>query len=280
VALSDTDLVARALRDDHDAFAELVRRYQSPLRAWLRRLTGGDFARADDLAQETFLRAYRRLGSFRGTGKFSTWLFSIAYNEFRNDTRRRRDFVQLNEEMSETLITEQGGGAALGALADLNASHCRSVCPPPPDARKNATLLWLDCLNQYRQQLHHQTTSAALFAQPPVLDFTDPPLLSESSAGRLQVLKTHTRQVVTLSIVPWIARETIWLDPATDQVHGSADLRRLVAPGCTYGYDVLVGGRAQALCRGQPVRQIIALLAQSHVCLSASTVTDLGRRFC
>jgi len=38
----------------------LVRRHQSPLRAWLRRLTGGDFAAADDLAQETFLTAYRQ----------------------------------------------------------------------------------------------------------------------------------------------------------------------------------------------------------------------------
>jgi hypothetical protein len=95
----------------------------------------------------------------------------------------------------------------------------------------------------------------------------------------LQVLKTHTRQVVTLSIGPWIARETIWRDPATDQVHGSADLRRLVAPGCTYGYDVLVEVGRRLFVEAQPVRQIIALLAQSQVHWSASTVADLGRRF-
>jgi hypothetical protein len=67
------------------------------------------------------------------------------------------------------------------------------------------------------------------------LDFADPPLLSEPGASRLRVLKTHTRRVITLPIGPWIARETNWRDPATDQVYGSADLRRLVAPGCAYG---------------------------------------------
>jgi RNA polymerase sigma factor (sigma-70 family) len=121
VAASDTDLVVLALQEDHDAFAELVRRYQSPLRAWLRRLTDGDAARADDLAQETFLRAYRRLRSFRGKGKFSAWLFGIAYNGFRNDARRQRDFVQLSDELGEALVADDSGEAS-ETLADLNAA--------------------------------------------------------------------------------------------------------------------------------------------------------------
>jgi RNA polymerase sigma-70 factor (ECF subfamily) len=121
VAFSDTELAARALREDQEAFAELVRRYQSPLRAWLRRLAGGDEARADDLAQETFLRAYRRLGSFRGEGKFSAWLFAIAYNEFRNEIRRERGFVQLSDEVAEALIAPESGMPASDALADLDA---------------------------------------------------------------------------------------------------------------------------------------------------------------
>jgi len=95
----------------------------------------------------------------------------------------------------------------------------------------------------------------------------------------LQVLKTHRRQVTTLPIGPWIARETIWRDPATDQLYGSADLRRLVAPGCSYGYDVVVEVGRSLFVEAQPVRQVIAELAQRHVHLSASTVADLGRRF-
>lgn len=93
------------------------------------------------------------------------------------------------------------------------------------------------------------------------------------------MLKTHRRQGITLPIGPWIARETIWRNSATQQVSGSADLRRLVAPGCTYGYDVLVEVGRRLFVEAQSVRQIRAQLAQSQVCLSASTVTDLGRRF-
>ena len=56
----------------------------------LRRLTGGDEAWADDLAQETFLRAYRGLGRYRGDSKFSSWLYRIATNVYLSDRRKRR----------------------------------------------------------------------------------------------------------------------------------------------------------------------------------------------
>jgi hypothetical protein len=82
-----------------------------------------------------------------------------------------------------------------------------------------------------------------------------------------------------LSIGPWIARETIWRHPTTAQRSGSADLRRLVAPGWTYGYDVVEEVGRRLFVEAQSVRQIIQLLKQSHVLLSPSTVADLGRRF-
>lgn len=85
--------------------------------------------------------------------------------------------------------------------------------------------------------------------------------------------------MITLSIGPWIARETIWWNPATDEVYPSDVLRRLVAPGCTYGYDVVVAVGRALFVEAQPVRQIITHLAQRQVHLSASTVADLGRRF-
>ena len=85
--------------------------------------------------------------------------------------------------------------------------------------------------------------------------------------------------MVTLPIGQWIARETIWKDPATDRVYPSPSLRRLVAPGCTYGYDVVVYVGRALFIEAQPVRHIIPQLARRHVHLSASTVADLGRRF-
>ena len=142
-----------------------------------------------------------------------------------------------------------------------------------------APLLAGDTANVLAAVTCHQPVSKVRTGLPPVFDFVDPPLRSESSAGPWQVLKTHRRQVITLPIGPWIARETIWRNSATLQVCGSADLRRLVAPGCTYGYDVLVEVGRRLFVEAQSVRQIRAQLAQSQVCLSASTVTDLGRRF-
>ena len=132
-------------------------------------------------------------------------------------------------------------------------------------------------MNHYRQQLWEHTSSAGLFPQPPRLDFTLPPA---PIAGRtLPVLKTHTRRIVTLAIGEFIARETVWWDPLTERRYPSQALRRLVAPGSNFGYDVVVYvGRALFL-EALPVRQVIAQLAQRHVHLSASTVGALGRRF-
>jgi RNA polymerase sigma-70 factor (ECF subfamily) len=82
-ATSDASLIARVLaEDDRAAFAALVNRHQSGIRGLLRRLCGGDAALADDLGQETFVRAYRGLRRFRGAARLSTWLHRIAYNVF------------------------------------------------------------------------------------------------------------------------------------------------------------------------------------------------------
>jgi RNA polymerase sigma factor (sigma-70 family) len=103
VALTDADLVARVLLDDdHHAFAELVRNHQSSVRGLLRQLTRTDVALADDLAQETFLRAYKNLHSFRGEARFSTWLYRIAYNCFREEARKRKELVGIDEERLQT----------------------------------------------------------------------------------------------------------------------------------------------------------------------------------
>lgn len=101
--LNDADLVARVLLDDdHHAFAELVRNHQSTVRGLLRNLTRTDAALADDLAQETFLRAYKNIRSFRGEAKFSTWLYRIAYNCFREDARKRKELVGIDETQLES----------------------------------------------------------------------------------------------------------------------------------------------------------------------------------
>jgi len=84
------ELVARATNSaDKQAFALLVERHQSRIRQFLRRLTAGDWHSADDLAQDTFLLAYRKIHQFRATGSFNAWLHSIAWRLFLSWKRKQ-----------------------------------------------------------------------------------------------------------------------------------------------------------------------------------------------
>src|ERR1700757_357647 len=90
--VTDAQLIARAVvADDRHAFAELVKRHQSTVRACLRKLTAGNHALADDLSQETFVLAWRNLGSFRQEARFSTWLYRIATNCWLAHARKRKE---------------------------------------------------------------------------------------------------------------------------------------------------------------------------------------------
>jgi RNA polymerase sigma-70 factor (ECF subfamily) len=91
--LSDADLVAQCLDGRKDAFGELVRRYQDPVFNLAFRMTGNR-AEAEDLAQEAFLRAYRKLAQYRPEYAFRNWVMTICANQtknfFRRAVRRRR----------------------------------------------------------------------------------------------------------------------------------------------------------------------------------------------
>jgi RNA polymerase sigma-70 factor, ECF subfamily len=93
-ASSDADLILAVLeRGDRRAFGVLVERHQSRVRTVLRRLTRGDAGLADDLAQETFLLAWRNLKTFRFEARFSTWIYRIAFNAWQSEARKRREVL-------------------------------------------------------------------------------------------------------------------------------------------------------------------------------------------
>ena len=103
--LTDAQLIARVVvHDDRNAFSELVRRHQSAVRTTLRRLTAGNHALADDLAQDTFMLAYRNLKSFRQDAQFSTWLYRIATNAFLADARKRKE--ELLGDRDQDLVSD------------------------------------------------------------------------------------------------------------------------------------------------------------------------------
>lgn len=86
------------MRDDGAAFAELVARWEVPIRNLCARMTG-DTHRSEDLAQETFARVFTRRKQFQQSSRFSTWLWRIAVNLCYDDLRRtqRRPESSLEE---------------------------------------------------------------------------------------------------------------------------------------------------------------------------------------
>jgi RNA polymerase sigma factor (sigma-70 family) len=84
------DIARRAAAGDDVAFGRLVREFQGKVRAFLLRMTKGNHALADDLAQETFLEAYRKIRQHRGDGSFQGWLTRIAWSRFLMEVRKTK----------------------------------------------------------------------------------------------------------------------------------------------------------------------------------------------
>ena len=106
-ASADAALILAVIeRDDRAAYAELVRRHQSQVRAVLRRLTRGDLGLADDLAQETFILAWRNIRKFRFEARFSTWLYRIAFNAWQSEARKKHDVLLAIDDASPPARSE------------------------------------------------------------------------------------------------------------------------------------------------------------------------------
>ncbi|MDH6313228.1 RNA polymerase sigma-70 factor (ECF subfamily) [Parabacteroides sp. PFB2-10] len=96
---ADIRLISQlVLWNDKRAFDSLVLKYQSSVRRFIMHLTMGDQALSEDLAQETFIKAYLNIKSFQAVSGFSTWLFRIAYNVFYDSVRTRKYFEEIDVE--------------------------------------------------------------------------------------------------------------------------------------------------------------------------------------
>lgn len=120
--MSDTDeaLAREAKRGSTQAFESLVRRNQSLVRGFLRRLCSGDAALADDLAQETFVMAWRRIGSFEAKGAFKGWLCRIAYTQFLQNRRSAKASTRREEAVMADAETVHDDRGAAEARLDLD----------------------------------------------------------------------------------------------------------------------------------------------------------------
>jgi RNA polymerase sigma-70 factor, ECF subfamily len=129
----DTALVRRALAGDQEAFATIVEKYKDPVFNVAYRMLGNP-TEAEDVAQETFVRAYTQLRTYQEGRRFSTWLLSIA-SHLSIDQLRRRRFLALPLENAPFLewIADLGAGpeqAALQLEASDEMQKVLSVLPP------------------------------------------------------------------------------------------------------------------------------------------------------
>ena len=137
--LNDIALVTQvAVFHNKRAFDQLVRKYQSPVRRFFLNQTLGDVQLSDDLAQETFIKAYLNITRFRGLSSFSTWLMRIAYNVFYDDVRARKQTEDVDTSMSALRQTSSNGDSNL--KMDIYAA----LALLKPDERTCITLQLID----------------------------------------------------------------------------------------------------------------------------------------
>ncbi len=135
---NDIELVTLAkVAQDSAAFTELVRRHQARLRAFLRRLCGSDHL-ADDIAQETFIKAHEGLAAFRGGASFRSWLYAIAYREFLQDRRREKAAARLKDALQSDAANIQ---ASSGAIEDGLSMDLRRALLELEESERAALLL-------------------------------------------------------------------------------------------------------------------------------------------
>ncbi|HXE41580.1 MAG TPA: RNA polymerase sigma factor [Candidatus Baltobacteraceae bacterium] len=113
---ADHDLVLQSRNGDTAAFEALVRQHQHMIHALTFRMTGSP-ADAEDLAQETFIRAYEQIGKFNDGAKFSTWLYSIAVHACLNWRRDEARRFQAHENCAEEMLTHTNGEISQNEMA-------------------------------------------------------------------------------------------------------------------------------------------------------------------
>jgi len=118
----DFVLVARVREGDRKAFSDLVKRHQKGvLRLAVRFMK--DMDAAEDVAQESFIKAYERLASFEGRASFKSWLFQITVNTARNRLRERRDGMTDVDQVPLAVAAKAESSLVHGVIVELIQKH-------------------------------------------------------------------------------------------------------------------------------------------------------------
>ena len=135
---TDKALVERVVANNcHDSFSALVERHQSDLRYSLRQMTGWDEALADDLAQETFMLAYKSMASYKADAKFRSWLYRIAYNQMISHYRlaRNNEITGIDEAVHAIASSRESDSSAAFTDQSLHQDLARAMQQLPTQQR-------------------------------------------------------------------------------------------------------------------------------------------------
>ena len=132
--------IRRSREGDLAAFEELIRRYQQMIHALTFRMTGS-MSDAEDLAQEVFIQAFRKLDGFRGDSQFSTWLYRIGINTCLNWRKSQHRRARMHEEWANQ------PRAGTEANTDLAARVQEALLALPPKQRAAVILTTYEGLN-------------------------------------------------------------------------------------------------------------------------------------
>ncbi len=146
MADADEELVLQTQSGSPAAFETLIRNHQRMIHSLTFRMTGS-LADAEDLAQETFIRAYEQIGSFRGTAKFSTWLYRIAVNTCLNWRQSEARRFQLHTNCAEELSAQPLNGESPAAATQSNQQVQEALLKLPAKQRAAIVLTIYDGLN-------------------------------------------------------------------------------------------------------------------------------------
>ena len=136
-SLTDFALVTQVtMMGNRRAFDQLVVRYQSPVRRFFLHQTLGDEPLSDDLAQDTFIKAWRNIGSFRAMSSCQTWLMRIAYNVFYDYVRNRKTTSDIDN------VAEPMTNGNSNPSLQMDLYHALSLLKP--DERTCITLQLVD----------------------------------------------------------------------------------------------------------------------------------------
>ena len=143
---TDESLVLRTRQGDPAAFEALIRQHQRMIYSLTYRMTGSA-ADAEDLTQETFLRAWRQIGSYRAAAKFSTWLYRIAINACLNWRERETLRVEVQAGWAETNGAPELGGQTALARNEAGRGVHAALLKLPAKQRAAVMLVFYDGLN-------------------------------------------------------------------------------------------------------------------------------------